>query len=209
MPPKPSSSRPGKAAELTELTERFLGVLERTLDLKQTTKELNISEARAREIISKLRSGLAARTPAKTAPRKAAPPKAGEYTVFVDGAARGNPGEAGAGAVITGPDGVIVKEVREYLGVATNNVAEYRALLMALNETLAMGIKKVRICADSELMVKQVNGVYRVKNEGLKPLYSEAVRLLKGFSSYSVTHVRREKNKEADRLANEAVDSVR
>ena len=122
-----------------------------------------------------------------------------------DGGSRGNPGPAGAGFVIE-RDGVIVCEAGYFLGDATNNVAEYSALIWGLQNVLALGSDTVAVRADSELLVRQINGRYRVKNEGLKPLFLEALALLKRFRAFEVAHVRREENSEADRLANQAMD---
>ncbi len=127
-------------------------------------------------------------------------------TIYSDGAARGNPGPAGAGAVLTGADGSVVAEVCSYLGEATNNQAEYRALLLAIDEALRHGATRLAIYADSELMVKQIRGEYRVKNEELRPLHGEIVKRLREVKQYTIEHVPREKNKHADRLANRAID---
>ncbi len=123
-----------------------------------------------------------------------------------DGGSRGNPGPAGAGFVIES-DGEIVCRGGRFLGSQTNNVAEYEALIWGLENVSAMGFSQVTVYADSELLVKQVNGVYRVKNEGLKPLCRRAVSLLKGFSKTRVEHVRREQNTDADEMANLAMDA--
>jgi ribonuclease HI len=131
-----------------------------------------------------------------------------EWLLMVDGAARGNPGEAGCGAVICDASGQTVRELRRYLGKATNNVAEYEALLMGIEGVLEIEIKKLRIHSDSELLVRQLNGLYRVKDEKLKPLYAKAVELLRRLESYRIIHVKRERNKPADRLANQAIDTA-
>lgn len=122
-----------------------------------------------------------------------------------DGGARGNPGPAGAGFVIE-VDGEVVCRAGRYLGVQTNNVAEYEALVWGLENVVALGHREVSVFADSELLVKQLNGEYRVKNQGLKPLFVKALALLRGFDAFEVSHVRREQNKLADELANEAMD---
>ncbi|MGE5278586.1 MAG: ribonuclease HI family protein [Acidobacteriota bacterium] len=126
---------------------------------------------------------------------------------YIDGAARGNPGPAGAGVWIEprGEEGA--EEHFEALGRTTNNVAEYRALLMALARAAELGAEDVEIFSDSELLVRQINGHYRVKADHLKPLVSEAVRRAKGFRRFSITHVRREQNGNADRLANLGADA--
>lgn len=122
-----------------------------------------------------------------------------------DGGARGNPGPAGAGFVVE-HDGETVCRGGRYLGECTNNVAEYEALIWGLENVLALGHDEVAVFADSELLVKQINGAYRVKNEGLKPLFLRALSLLREFRRFEVSHVRREANKDADALANEAMD---
>jgi len=124
-----------------------------------------------------------------------------------DGGSRGNPGPAGAGFVIE-RDGEIICRGGRFLGSQTNNVAEYEALIWGLENVAALGSSEVVVYADSELLVKQINGLYRVKNEGLKPLFRRAVSLLKGFSQTRVEHVRREQNAEADAMANEAMDAA-
>ena len=129
-----------------------------------------------------------------------------KITIHSDGAARGNPGPAGAGAVLEADDGRVIVEVCRYLGEMTNNQAEYRALLLALEEAKSVGAKHLAIFADSELMVKQIKGEYKVKNEGIKPLFAEALKLLRAFRDYNIEHVPRDKNRHADRLANLAID---
>jgi len=131
-----------------------------------------------------------------------------ESVLMVDGAARGNPGKAGCGAVICEADGKVVKELSRYLGYTTNNVAEYEGLLMGLEAMLGMGQKKVTIQSDSQLMVRQLNGEYRVRDEKLKKLFARAVHLLGQFDSYRIVHVPRERNKLADRLANRGIDGA-
>ena len=126
--------------------------------------------------------------------------------LHVDGASRGNPGEAGFGVHVTAPDGSEVASLYGYLGKATNNVAEYQALLHGLRFALSRGASRVEVFSDSELLVRQLAGRYRVKNEGLLPLFREAQSLLGRFESARVSHVPREQNREADALANKAVD---
>jgi ribonuclease HI len=124
----------------------------------------------------------------------------------VDGASRGNPGQAGFGVHVTAPDGSEVASLFGYLGTATNNVAEYQALLHGLRFALAHGARSVEVYSDSELLVRQIEGRYRVKNAGLVPLHREARALLARFERAGVSHVPREQNREADALANRAVD---
>jgi ribonuclease HI len=128
-------------------------------------------------------------------------------TAHVDGGARGNPGPAGYGVRITRDNGVVV-DLKASIGIATNNVAEYNGLLAALQWAVAEGITSLTVNADSELMVKQMLGEYRVKNAGLLPLYEEARRLASRIGRVKFEHVRREQNTDADRLANEAMDEA-
>jgi ribonuclease HI len=129
-----------------------------------------------------------------------------EWVLMVDGAARGNPGEAGCGAVIYDENGTIVKELSRYIGRATNNVAEYEGLLMGLEALLQMGKRRVRVESDSQLLVRQLNGQYRVKDEKLQALFAKAVAILRQFKEYRIVHIPRELNKLADRLANRGID---
>ncbi len=127
-------------------------------------------------------------------------------TARFDGASRGNPGPAGIGVVleVAGEDRPI--ERFEYIGEATNNVAEYRALLLALAEAAHLSPSSLTILSDSELVVRQLNGAYRVRSDLLKPLYDEALRRLRGFPEARILHVERGENRTADRLANRAID---
>ncbi len=126
--------------------------------------------------------------------------------LHVDGASRGNPGEAGFGVQVTTKEGTAVASLYGYLGRATNNVAEYQALLHGLRFALAQGTREVAVLSDSELLVRQLGGRYRVKSPGLLPLYREAQELIARFERVRVEHVPRELNREADALANRAVD---
>lgn len=129
------------------------------------------------------------------------------WTIYTDGAARGNPGPAGAGWVIINAHGKIALENKKYLGELTNNQAEYGALILALEDAHDLGAKELLLQADSELMVRQLKGEYKVRNEGLKPLFRKVVLTLSKFKKYTLKHIPREKNSEADRLANEAIDA--
>lgn len=128
------------------------------------------------------------------------------FRLHVDGASRGNPGEAGFGVYVTAENGSEVASLYGYLGKATNNVAEYQALLHGLRFALARGASRVEVFSDSELLVRQIEGRYRVKSPGLQPLHREAQGLLARFERSRVAHVPRERNREADGLANRAVD---
>jgi len=129
-------------------------------------------------------------------------------TVHVDGGARGNPGPAAIAAVVSDSDGGTLIETSETIGRATNNVAEYRALLLGIERALELGATELDLVGDSELVVKQVQGKYKVKDAGLKPLHAAVRKRLEGVGEWSIRHVRRERNAEADRLVNEALDAV-
>ena len=126
--------------------------------------------------------------------------------VYSDGAARGNPGPAGAGAVLTDPEGKVLARVGKFLGRQTNNYAEYMGLIIGLKHARELGAREVEVHADSELMIRQLGGRYQVKSATLKPLYDEAVRLLKGFAKVRLVHVPREQNRDADGMSNRAID---
>jgi ribonuclease HI len=128
-------------------------------------------------------------------------------TVNVDGGARGNPGPAAIGVVVR-DGGEVLDEVGETIGAATNNVAEYRALLKGIELAAAHGATGLELIGDSELVVRQVEGRYKVKNAGMKELHEEVKRALRDFDSWSIRHVRRAENADADRLVNEALDGV-
>ena len=132
-----------------------------------------------------------------------------KVVVHVDGGARGNPGPAAAAAVVSTPDGEVLDEASELLGVATNNVAEYRGLLVGLARARALGATEVEVVNDSELIAKQVNGEYKVKHAAMRPLYLDAMAALREFDSWSIRSVPRAQNAEADALVNQALDSAR
>jgi ribonuclease HI len=135
---------------------------------------------------------------------------ADRLVIHTDGAARGNPGPAGAGAVLRdAADGSLVAEIATFLGVRTNNYAEWTAVELALEEALAHGAAHVDLRLDSELVARQISGRYRVKHPDLKPIHARVMALLGRIGSYSVGHVPRELNKEADRLSNVAIDQPR
>jgi probable phosphoglycerate mutase len=127
---------------------------------------------------------------------------------YIDGGARGNPGPAGYGVHLEGIDGLVIAELHGGLGIATNNVAEYNGLLAALRYAAEHGHRQVRIRADSELLVRQMRGEYRVKHPGLKPLFLEACSLIRRIGDVTFEHVRREFNKDADRLSNLGMDEA-
>jgi ribonuclease HI len=129
--------------------------------------------------------------------------------VHVDGGARGNPGPAAAACVISSPDGVVLGEHSQLIGRATNNVAEYRALLLGLARARHLGASEVEVVGDSELIAKQVSGIYKVKHEAMRPLYLEAMEALRGFERWSIRTVPRAENADADALVNAALDQGR
>jgi ribonuclease HI len=186
-----------------DLLKGFLKELSKTLDLKKTIDRLNITEDEARSFFSSLHQRLFGQ---KKSPGRRDFNEERFCSVYVDGASRGNPGQAGAGVVIKDVKGNVIKMVKRRLGVTTNNIAEYRALIMGLREAKRLGLSRIKVFADSELVVKQVKGDYRVKNEGLRPLYSEAMHLVEGLDGFEIRHITRDKNAEADRLANLAMD---
>jgi ribonuclease HI len=126
--------------------------------------------------------------------------------VHVDGGARGNPGPAAAAAVISAPGGEVLDQAAELLGEQTNNVAEYRGLLLGLRRARDLGATEVEVINDSELVARQVNGAYKVKHAALKPLHAEALALLAQFDAWSMRNVPRAQNAHADALVNEALD---
>jgi ribonuclease HI len=126
--------------------------------------------------------------------------------IYTDGGARGNPGPAGIGAVAFGENGEKIFEISKYLGEKTNNQAEYEAVIAALKKALESGASEIEIRSDSELLVKQLNREYKVKNQGLAPLFLKVHNLTQSFKSAKFRHIRREQNVAADKLANEAMD---
>jgi ribonuclease HI len=131
-----------------------------------------------------------------------------KVVLHVDGGARGNPGPAAIGVVISGPDGEVLEELAEPIGVATNNVAEYRALLRGVDRARALGATELEIVNDSELVARQLTGAYKVKHPSMKPLYAEAIGALRGFDSWRIRSVPRAQNARADELVNEALDAA-
>ena len=133
-------------------------------------------------------------------------PESGKLVVHVDGGARGNPGPAAIGVVISRTDGSVVDELAERIGVATNNVAEYRAVLRGLERAAALGAREIELVGDSELVVRQLNGVYKVKHPAMHELYVQAVAALRRFDRWSIRTVPRSENAHADMLVNTALD---
>ena len=129
-----------------------------------------------------------------------------KVVIYADGASRGNPGQAAIGAVILDEQGRLIASVSRRIGRATNNQAEYRAIIAALEEAIRLGLRQVDIRLDSELVVKQINGEYRVKKVTLKPLCQQVKQLLGSLEGFTIAHIPRRQNMEADKLANKALD---
>lgn len=130
-------------------------------------------------------------------------------TLYADGGSRGNPGPAASGAVLYGEDGEVLEEIGTFLGVTTNNVAEWTALLEGLRAALARGVDEIAVRMDSELVVKQLSGAYRVKHPGLIPLHAQGKSLLRKFKHHEIRHVPRKENKAADAVVNQVLDAHR
>ena len=202
-----------QAAEVLDSLARKLpdGVLEKYVE--------NCSPAEARSLLKQAADILVPKKTGKQSP----PSQASLWTaedkswqgklagqallLFTDGASRGNPGEAGAGIAIYDEQGNELAGTGQYLGKCTNNEAEYRALLFGLSVCLRFGRGRLKLHLDSELIVRQIRGEYKVKHPNLQPLFQETMQRLTGFASFSITHVRREKNRRADELANQAIDN--
>ena len=175
-----------------------LRTLAETLDVAATCARLRISRAELRQCLERAGRGHAHEVLPEAGPVDA-------VTLQIDGAARGNPGPAGAGVVIR-RGGKVFEEFCEYLGETTNNQAEYQALVLGLGRARELGAKQVSVESDSELLVKQVLGEYRVKHPELKALFQKAAALMRQFDRFSIRHLPRAENAEADRLANRAID---
>jgi len=134
------------------------------------------------------------------------PARENMYSANIDGAARGNPGPASYGVVVRDPRGAVLARLSKSLGRATNNVAEYFALIAALDYAAAHGIPALRVESDSELLVRQMCGLYKVKSRELRPLFERAVKMSRWLEAFVIEHVPRERNREADALANQALD---
>jgi ribonuclease HI len=131
-----------------------------------------------------------------------------KVVVHVDGGARGNPGPAAVGVVLSSPEGEVLDEAAELIGTATNNVAEYRAVLLGLERARTLGAGEVEVVNDSELVARQLTGAYKVKHPAMKPLHAEALASLQTFDGWRIRTVRREENARADELVNEALDEA-
>jgi ribonuclease HI len=196
---------PEKKEDSSPSEESVLRHLAQTLSVSKTFKRFpSLTAKNLQEIFS--RSAERARVNTKIAAPAAAQKEFPEFLIHCDGASRGNPGEAGAGAVISDSRGRTLKELKCSLGLASNNVAEYRALILALGKALELGARSATLFLDSELVVRQIRGEYRVREPHLKALHQKALELLNELSQYSILYIPREENRRADQLANEAID---
>ena len=132
----------------------------------------------------------------------------GAYTANIDGAARGNPGPASYAVVVRRPDGTPLESLGKYIGRQTNNVAEYYALIAALDYAIAHHLKRLRVRSDFELLVRQIQGIYKVKSPDLRPLHERARKMIAGLEAFAIEHVPREQNADADAVANAALDNT-
>lgn len=162
------------------------------------------------KLLERLAESLGAESSMDEPPREELPRPADaaltRLRVYSDGAARGNPGPSGAGAVLVEPNGQVVDRLGKFLGIQTNNYAEYTGLLLGLRRAKDLGVREVEIFADSELMIRQLGGRYQVKSPTLRPLYEEALKLLNEFTRVKLVHVPREMNAAADAMSNRAID---
>lgn len=173
--------------------------------LERTCAALGIEREDARRLIRGVAAKLREEKPQASGMRhRAGSEKA--VRVYSDGAARGNPGPAGAGAVVVDASGKVLARRGRFLGTATNNVAEYKGLLLGLEAAKELGAREVEVRADSQLLIRQLKGEYAVKHAGLKPLHAEALRLLRAFDRFDLQHVPREENALADEMSNRAID---
>lgn len=184
-----------RQSDVEKAAQRAAEEIDEAMQLSKTERDQRRRERSAAE--ERERQAAAAAEEAERAKRT---------RLYTDGAARGNPGPAGAGAVILNPDGHVVAKIGKFLGDSTNNVAEYMGLILGLKRAKAMGIKELEVYSDSELLVKQLAGEYQVKADHLRPLHEEARSLLQGFSFIQVRHIPREENAQADAMSNRAID---
>jgi ribonuclease HI len=189
-------------------TARLLSLLRRLAHAKPGRAELYLPEGlTAHEALQAVRASIRALDPpAASAPRPAA--RSGVLRIHIDGASRGNPGPAGIGVMMSDAGGEVVERLHRGIGETTNNVAEYRALLLALERALETGATDVTVCSDSELLVRQLQGRYRVKHPALQPLFAKARELISALRRFEIRHVPRELNADADALANRGIDEA-
>jgi ribonuclease HI len=204
--PPPDSPRLFEEKKENSLSEeKILRHLSQTLSVTKTLKRFpSLTPKYLQEVLQRCADW--AEEGRKAPPPDPDPGELPEFCIHADGASRGNPGEAGAGAVISDSRGRTLKELKVYLGIASNNEAEYQAAILALERALELGVKRVTLFLDSELVVRQLRGEYRVREPRLKSLHQKARETLNRFSQYSILSIPREENRRADQLANEAVE---
>jgi ribonuclease HI len=189
-------------------TATLLAVLHRLAQAQPGPSTLQLpSDLSPHEALRAIRAAAKALEPA-AAPRPRVRAAAAGMRVHIDGASRGNPGPAGIGVLFLAPDGTPVERLHRGIGTATNNVAEYSALIFALERAAAMGVKDLEVYSDSELLVRQLEGRYQVKHPALRPLYATARDRIATFRHFAIHHVPRELNAEADALANAGIDQA-
>lgn len=188
---------------MNELLARLLSDIRHSLELRSALTRIGWSDAELQELIGQ--------EPSPTSKTQLAHNDDSHERVilYTDGACRGNPGPSSAGWVLEQPDGTLITQAGVYLGTGTNNEAEYSAAILGLQDALQRGVRHIVLRADSELMIKQLKGQYRVKNERLKPLFEKLIGMLDRFESRELQHVKRHLNQAADRQANLALDDQR
>lgn len=184
----------------------LLRVIAEKEPLKSTQKALGLTRDQLREALNTLADNLDGPKDYQGDVRQRPGGTSQRLRVYSDGAARGNPGLAGAGAVLVQPSGQVVDRIGKFLGVQTNNFAEYTGLLLGLRRAKELGVSEVEVFADSELMIRQLGGRYQVKSPSLRPLYEEALKLLNDFKRVKLVHVPRAMNAAADEMSNRAID---
>lgn len=189
-------------------TATVLGLLRRLATAQPGAGALRLPAGlSAQQALEAVRAAIGAlEPPAVSAPGSVL--RSGAMRVHIDGASRGNPGPAGVGVLFLGPDGAVVERLHRGIGEATNNVAEYAALLLALERATAMGVQDLEAYSDSELLVRQLQGRYRVKHPTLRSLHATARERIAGFHRFAIHHVPRELNAEADALANRGIEEA-
>lgn len=190
-------------------TANLLAVLRRLALAHPGPKALHLPAGLSpHEAIQAIRAAVEALEAPTSVSAKPSTTVSGPVRVHIDGASRGNPGPAGIGVLFLGPDGSALERMHRGIGEATNNVAEYSALLAALERAAVLGVTDLEVYSDSELLVRQLQGRYQVKHPALRPLYAAARKRIADFSHFTVHHVPRELNAEADRLANRGIDEA-
>jgi len=190
-------------------TARLLAVLRRLALAQPGRNTLHLPDGLSpHEAVQAVRAAVEALEIPAPVPPKPATTVSGTVRVHIDGASRGNPGPAGIGVLFLGPDGSAFERLHRGIGEATNNVAEYSALLAALERAAALGVTDLEVYSDSELLVRQLQGRYQVKHPALRPLYAAARKRVADFSHFAIHHVPRELNAEADALANRGIDQA-